>query len=247
MNYACTIVPVAPLRSEALHSSEMVSQLLFGECVTILDSTKDFFKVSSMYDDYIGWCSKKQLTTVNENFSIQNHKQCTNIPITTALYKESNLYLSSGSFIGALKNNILTINDKIFNIHFNSTETNIQKVIHSYLNTPYLWGGKSIFGIDCSGFTQQVYKILGTKIYRDAYEQAQQGKVIGFLQEAAIGDLAFFDNENGKITHVGILLNDHEIIHASGIVRIDLIDNEGIINSETKERTHHLRLIKRIF
>jgi cell wall-associated NlpC family hydrolase len=115
------------------------------------------------------------------------------------------------------------------------------------LNSSYLWGGRSVFGIDCSGYTQLIFRFFNYKLLRDAYLQATQGEAIGFLQEAKCGDLAFFDNTEGRITHVGILLNDHEIIHSSGKVRIDSIDTEGIINTDTRERTHKLRVIKRYF
>ena len=115
------------------------------------------------------------------------------------------------------------------------------------LHTAYVWGGRSAFGIDCSGFTQLVFKSFGIVLFRDAYQQATQGEVVGFLQEAKTGDLAFFDNAEGRITHVGMLINEHEIIHASGKVRIDRIDSQGIVNVDTNERTHQLRIIKRYF
>ena len=114
-----------------------------------------------------------------------------------------------------------------------------------YLNAPYLWGGRSPFGIDCSGFTQMVFKLCGIKLLRDAYQQAEQGYLINLLDEAHAGDLVFFDNEEGRITHTGILLPNNRIIHASGKVRIDTLDHHGIYNSETRRYSHKLRLIKR--
>ena len=121
----------------------------------------------------------------------------------------------------------------------------IKQVAFKFLNSTYLWGGKSVFGIDCSGFTQSVYKFLNISLLRDAQQQATQGELIGFLQEARCGDLAFFDNEAGQIIHVGILLSAHEIIHAAGKVRIDKIDNEGIVHAQTGQRTQRLRIIRR--
>jgi cell wall-associated NlpC family hydrolase len=123
----------------------------------------------------------------------------------------------------------------------------ILQIAMKYLNTPYLWGGRSVFGIDCSGFVQQVYRFFGIKLPRDAYQQAIEGELIGFLQESKCGDLAYFDNQEGKIIHVGILIDAETIIHASGKVRIDKIDNLGILNTDTGERSHQLRIIKRYF
>lgn len=128
---------------------------------------------------------------------------------------------------------------------FSFNAENLNQVARRYLDVPYLWGGKSLFGIDCSGFCQQVFRQFGIKLPRDAYQQVEHGEVVGFLQEVVCGDLAFFDNEEGRITHVGMMLNIHEIIHSSGKVRIDKIDHQGIINSETGVRTHQLRIIKR--
>lgn len=249
MSFATCFVPVAPLRAEASHKSEMISQLLFGECVLITDSTKDFLKVMSLYDNYEGWCAKNQLTEVDEIFYQNNHQKTTTQYLTEAEYNQQKIYIPSGSFIGCLNNYQLNIGNTnfVFKENFsNTSKISIEEIMFSYLNTPYLWGGKSVFGIDCSGFVQQVYKTLKVLLKRDAYQQAEQGISVGFLQEAIMGDLAFFDNEEGKIIHVGILLNEETIIHASGNVRIDKIDNVGIINSQTKQRTHNLRIIKRI-
>jgi len=115
-----------------------------------------------------------------------------------------------------------------------------------YLNAPYLWGGRSPFGIDCSGFTQVIYKLNGFKLPRDASQQATIGETLSFIEESESGDLAFFDNEEGNIIHVGIMLENNNIIHASGKVRIDKIDHQGIFNSETNTYSHRLRLIKKI-
>ncbi|MNL48577.1 Gamma-D-glutamyl-L-lysine endopeptidase [compost metagenome] len=122
----------------------------------------------------------------------------------------------------------------------------MESLFKMFLNAPYLWGGRSILGIDCSGFTQVCYKILGIKLKRDAYQQADQGELVSFINEGKLGDLAFFDNAEGRITHVGILINSHQIIHASGRVRIDSIDHQGIFNEETQQYSHKLRIIKRI-
>jgi hypothetical protein len=249
---AAAIVPVAPLRKEAAHRSEMVSELLLGECVEVTEVAKDFFKVKCLYEGYEGWCQKSQLTEVDEHFYNNNHQLLTAEPITIASCNGKNMFLPAGCFIGCFHEDVLTIgNTKIsfpeIPYHFNNSdsEIDIYEIMHPYINTSYLWGGKSIFGIDCSGFTQQVFKMLDLKLPRDAYQQAEMGNAVGFLQEAQIGDLAFFDNEEGRITHVGIILNDENIIHSSGKVRVDKIDNMGIINTETGLRTHKLRLIKR--
>jgi cell wall-associated NlpC family hydrolase len=123
---------------------------------------------------------------------------------------------------------------------------NIIRTAMEYLNTPYLWGGRSPFGIDCSGFTQIVFRICGIPLKRDAVLQAQHGEMISFINEALPGDLAFFENSVGNITHTGILTGSGKIIHASGRVRIDSVDHHGIYDSETDRYTHTLRVIKRI-
>lgn len=126
------------------------------------------------------------------------------------------------------------------------TRAKIVSTGFNYLNSPYLWGGRSFFGIDCSGFTQITFKLNGFKLPRDASQQANLGTPLSFVEEAQAGDLAFFDNEEGKIIHVGIILDDHKIIHASGKVRVDKLDHYGIFNVDTKKYSHHLRVIKKV-
>ena len=122
----------------------------------------------------------------------------------------------------------------------------MQEIAQSLLNVPYQWGGRSPMGMDCSGFTQVVFKILGKKLLRDAWQQAEQGVLVNFIEEIQPGDLVFFDNEEGRIIHVGIALANHKIIHASGCVRIDNLDHHGIYNTETRKYSHNLRIIKRV-
>jgi hypothetical protein len=253
MNYVTCIVPVAPLREEAAHRSQMTSQLLFGECATISQSTKDFMQIKSLYDGYEGWCQSSQLIAVDENFITKNQKKITIDAFNTILLDNKKMIVPQGCFVGALSDEYFqigknTIEYKGRHVPFEklTTKENLLNIAEPYLNTAYLWGGKSIFGIDCSGFVQQVYKMLGIVLPRDAYQQATVGESVGFLEEVQLGDLAYFDNAERRITHVGIMLNSHQIIHASGKVRIDNIDNMGIVNSDTELRTHQLRMIKRI-
>ena len=155
-----------------------------------------------------------------------------------------------GSILPNYKSGHSVINKKILRFDGETTQGYINKesileTASVYLNTPYLWGGRSPLGIDCSGFTQMVYRLQGFQIPRDAYEQAEIGKTIKSIEESRIGDLAFFKKEN-KIQHVGIILKNNHIIHSSGKVRIDILDDTGIINSESREYTHRLSTIKRI-
>ena len=101
-------------------------------------------------------------------------------------------------------------------------------------------------GMDCSGFSQVVHRIVGNDLPRDASQQVELGDTISFVEEAQAGDLAFFDNEEGNITHVGICLGGGDIIHASGSVRIDKLDHIGIFNADKGTYSHKLRVIKRI-
>ena len=237
------------MRAEPAHQLEIVSQLLFGEAVEVLEEgDKGWLRVKCLYDNYEGWVTKTHLVETdaqavfNEtiagewvNTILQNGKPM-HIPFGAMLPAGNHFTTGpfSWDFSGAKR-----VTPQPF------TAEHFLNVAHTFLNTAYLWGGRSVFCIDCSGFAQQVYKHIGIAIPRDAYLQAAHGEALGFLQEAKLGDLAFFDEPDGRITHVGILLNDHEIIHASGKVRVDTIDSQGIISSDTGLRTHQLRIIKR--
>lgn len=253
MSFVSPIVPVIPLRAEAAHRSEMVSQFLFGEVAEILEKAKDFTKIRILNDEYIGWCQSNQVHEISESqihtgnallngdllgtVTINGTKM--HIPFGVSLQHFEHGAAQIGHYAMEFEGKYWIPKDASFN------EETIQWVTSNFLNTAYLWGGRTIFGIDCSGFTQQVFRFLNIQLPRDAYQQAALGEIVGFLQEATCGDLAFFDNADGRITHVGIMLDAATIMHASGKVRIDDIDNMGIINRDTGERTHQLRIIKR--
>jgi gamma-D-glutamyl-L-lysine dipeptidyl-peptidase len=251
MRFGICVVPVSPLRAEPSHRSEMVTQQLFGELCTIIDSAKDhWIKIKCSYDGYEGWCQEMHVMDASEEDAQAHRSTFTGDVINTLRFNDEPMLLPFGCRLPANTDGRLRVEyeGKIWDAATSrQEEETIRALAFRFLNTGYLWGGKSIFGIDCSGYTQTVYKMLDFPLLRDASQQATQGEVVGFLQEARCGDLAFFDNEAGKITHVGILLNDHEIIHSSGKVRLDKIDPAGIINKETSERTHNLRVIKRYF
>jgi cell wall-associated NlpC family hydrolase len=255
MPFVTCIVPTAPLRKEDAHRSEMVSQLLFGETAEVLEETKTFTKLRCLYDGYEGWCQNTQLTTVSEEQLQQNTEQLTASWDTVIEFNGQPMHLPLGSSLGLLIDGKAQIGPYSFSYEGTPFDPStaivsgdaLKERAWQYLNTPYLWGGRSVFGIDCSGFVQQVFRFFQQPLLRDAYQQATTGEVVGFLQEAICGDLAYFDNEEGRITHVGILLNSDTIIHSSGKVRVDKVDSMGIISSDTGERTHKLRIIKSNF
>jgi len=250
----CTLNSI-PLRVDASDTSEMVSQLLFGEHFKVLETKKQWLYVKLDFDGYQGWLDSKQVEKITEEYYLELKESTTifsNELINFATTENDKLIpLSVGATLPNYKNGTFNINNKSFSfdgkvIESSLTKDNIIKTAFIYLNAPYLWGGKSPFGIDCSGFTQMVYKLNGVRLFRDASQQAKQGVVLSFIEESEPGDLAFFDNDEGKITHVGIILANNFIIHASGKVRLDRLDQSGIYNEETNRHTHKLRLIKKI-
>ncbi|MEO8412218.1 MAG: NlpC/P60 family protein [Ginsengibacter sp.] len=256
MQYNVCCVPVGPLRAEPSHKSEMISQLLFGEKSTVIEPGVDnWVKIALKYDGYQGWCQQSHLTEIDEDLYSKIDKDLTAGWVNEIDYNGHHMHVPLGSSLSAFQNgkafwrkNSVQFKGEVWNPEeVKITHKLIRQVAYKFLNTSYLWGGKSVFGIDCSGFAQLTYKFINKPLSRDAWQQAEQGDIVNFLQQAQCGDLAFFDNEEGNIVHVGILLNAQEIIHSSGKVRVDKIDTEGILNLETKQRTHRLRIIKRYF
>ncbi len=256
MNYGICNLSIIALRVEASDQSEMVSQLLFGDHFKILEKSKQWLKIKLAFDDYEGWIDSKQCLKINK----KDYEKLTEEPIIVSNElidfiedEDQKLFtIVLGSRLPHYSDKIFKLNENKYSFEGNisgmpSTKDVIVNTAIMFLNVPYLWGGKTPFGIDCSGLTQMVYKINGYYLLRDASQQASQGEVLSFIEESEPGDLAFFDDDEGSITHVGIILANNYIIHASGKVRIDRLDQSGIYNAELKKHTHKLRVIKKIF
>jgi cell wall-associated NlpC family hydrolase len=246
-----------PCRLEPADTSEMVTQLLYGETVKIYEEKKkDWRRAKTAYDDYDCWIDIKQVTLLTEEEFKAINANFVSTELVDVISKEGSKIvtpISLGSTLPNLKKSILNFADEDFSFDGGAINTALEQakdnlVGHAmmYLNAPYLWGGRSPFGIDCSGFTQVIYKLNGIKLPRDASQQAKIGDTLSFIEESESGDLAFFDNEEGHIIHVGIMLENNSIIHASGKVRIDKIDHQGIFNVDSNTYSHRLRLIKKI-
>ncbi|OAB78994.1 C40 family peptidase [Cochleicola gelatinilyticus] len=248
MKYGICPLSIVPMRAEAADTSEMVTQVLYGEQFKVLESRKKWSRIRLHFDGYEGWIDNKQFQFISEEddrlFINQGNKLASDLVDFITTSEGHLLSVCLGSTVSASTYLSHSFEGKFISETF--PKQHILDTALLYLNSPYLWGGKTPFGIDCSGFTQMVYKLNGHKLLRDASQQATQGEALSFIEESEPGDLAFFDNSEGVITHVGIIMADHYIIHAHGKVRIDRLDHSGIFNIETNTHTHKLRVIKRI-
>lgn len=247
MRYGLCQVSVAPLRLETSDASEMVSQVLYGEYFKIIDSRKNWFEIRLGHDGYQGWIDRKMVSEIKEDtynsLASSNKEFCSEFCSPIAHLDRSLSYIT----LGAMTSSASFLKDSYINgsrLPGVFAKWNIVNDSLKLLNAPYLWGGRSPFGIDCSGFTQLIYRLNGKEIKRDASQQANDGYSLSFVEEAEPGDLAFFDNAEGTITHVGIIMKDNYIIHAHGKVRIDRLDQTGIYNEQENYHSHKLRVIK---
>jgi len=240
------------VRKDPDDKSEMINQLLFGELTTILETSGKWTKIRSEWDDYEGWIDSKQWLSINEK-EFQNLKNTQPVlsgqPVSKIHSPDGDIVIVLGSCLPNIQNNIISFDTKQYNIDnqiyskYNSTE--ISSIYKLYLNAPYLWGGRSIFGIDCSGFTQMVFKFQNIRLKRDTQQQAEQGTSVSSISKAQKGDLLFFKNKEQKICHAGIYLGENKIVHASGKVRIDKVDDTGIFRASEKKYSHSIHSIKR--
>lgn len=258
MGHGIVYTSCIAVRKEASERSEMASQLLFGEIFEVLDSLPGWFLVRNEYDSYEGWISRSGCGLLDEN-DLQKYRAYTNCIQSQSFLSlqraagEERMLVPAGS--------VLYYDEKLpLRVHCGGSyrmekpcrETSgdlsdrILKTGKQFLNIPYLWGGKSTYGTDCSGLVQTIMKIVGFPLARDTSVQVTEGSALNMLPEARTGDLVFFDNEEGEIVHVGLLMEPGLVLHASGQVRIDPIDHQGIYNRELKRYTHKLRVIKRI-
>ncbi len=257
MEYGICQLSIIPGRAEPADQSEIVTQLLFGDHYKIIDTRKKWAKVRMGYDKYECWIDAKQVHMVSEEEYLEFHNYSGShvaLDLVNVLANgEDMMPIVVGSTLPSFADGKSSVQDQVYEyggetreLNWNVTKDKITEYAYMYLNAPYLWGGRTPFGIDCSGYSQIVYKLAGKQIPRDASQQAELGQTLSFIEEAVPGDLAFFDNEEGNIIHVGIMLEDNHIIHASGKVRVDRIDHQGIYNDELRDYSHKLRIIKRI-
>ncbi len=241
-----------PLRSAPSHKSEMLSQILFGEKYVVIDRSGTWLKIKTVFDSYAGWID------INHLQRSEDTGDSAGIVLNRSLlcYRDdrAKLVLEAGCEIHNpdYENKTFIIGKTVYTTSPDFTESFTEKISSTsdcalkFMNAPYIWGGRVPSGLDCSGFTQLVYKICGTAIPRDGFKQAESGEPVSFIEETKAGDLVFFDNERGRISHVGLILSDGLVIHASGRVRIDTLDHHGIFKAETGSYSHRLRTIRRI-
>ncbi len=253
--YGICKLTAVPVRASGSSIAEQTNQLLLGDRYKVLSSNGDWIFIETLSDMYTGWINILQHSTINNNDTLNKTPYVfTHFPFLIAINTSlnQNQIIPFGASLYDIKltanNTTFSIDDEFFLLNqiIENKDIDLIELAKLFLNTPYLWGGRTAIGIDCSGYTQLLFKGIGIAIKRDAWQQAQQGNVVDFISETQAGDLAFFDNNEGRITHVGILLNNAQIIHASGKVKIENIDNYGILSNENKNYSHKLRLIKRI-
>lgn len=258
LDYGVCRLNIVPVRLEPDDRSEQVTQLLFGDHYEVLENhaSGKWSRIRIFADQYEGWIAQNQFYRISpEFFEYINRSEfkITTDLTSSLLFNKAPVVIVIGSIIPIGSAELFRMEEQFA---FNGESKNIgqkrdfefmRTIAMKYLNTPYQWGGKSPFGIDCSGFAQMVYRITGFNLARDSSQQAQQGRPVSSFEESEPGDLIFFQNEKDQIHHVGIRLTDSKIIHASGRVRIDDLTADGIVHQTRKILTHRFSHARRIF
>lgn len=260
MRYGICLLPVVPMRTRPAETEEQCSQLIFGDVFSIIDFNDSRVLVEVFNDSYRGWVDKKQYVEIGkDDFYFLTHSK----PLYTSEWvneiKITNIqdgitHIARVPFGSHLFSNKYRIGDYLIEAPEAKllktepfSEKKLLKHLEMYYYAPYLWGGKSNFATDCSGFTQSIFKLFDCALKRDASLQAEQGTPVENIESAKPGDLAFFSNKEGRIVHVGVILSDNHIVHASGFVRVDKIDSKGIFCENSNSYTHFLKEIRRFF
>lgn len=257
IDYGVARLSIIPVRKEPSEKAELVTQLLFGEHYEALETSGagDWIRVRNSFDRYEGWISGNQHHSVSRDYFLYNEKaefKITTDLTTSILYNKRRQVIVMGSIIPISSAELFRMEERFA---FNGEAKNLgqrrdyeflKATALRYAGAPYLWGGKSPFGIDCSGFVQMVFKICGYRLDRDSQQQAKQGKPVGGIENKKPGDLAFFKRSSEKISHVGIVLEGGKVIHASGQVRIDKLTATGIQHQDTGHQTHDLVQLRRV-
>ena len=260
MKYGICHLSVVPCSAEASDASEQVTQLIFGELIKVYEKRSSWYRVKLQNDGYECWIDEKQFVFISQKQfdQIKESKPAILHELAEVITNSDNgerMSILIGSQLSTFNKKQRSMSFGGLNFQFEGDADESLQIYNKsklkdnallLLNSPYQWGGRTPFGIDCSGFVQLVYKLNGIQLPRDASQQAKMGQALSFIEEAEEGDLAFFDNDEGRITHVGILLDGNRIIHASGKVRIDKLDHQGIYNTDINDYSHRLRLISKI-
>lgn len=257
MYHGVTFQSLISVRAKPDHSAEQVTQLLFGEVYSVQEKKGNWLRINTLFDNYDGWIHEKQHFELSDAEIEKLNASAKSVAaelVQTIISNDKNFPILIGSTLYDFDGMNFKLGKEKFVYSGQAVNENtellngehIRKFALKFLHAPYQWGGRSPFGIDCSGLTQLVFKLYGVTLPRDAYQQSEYGKTINFINEAREGDLAFFNDEDEKISHTGIILSNDQIIHASGKVRIDAIDHYGIYNKDLKKYSHKLRILKRI-